>query len=537
MKASDGMQRGTVRRMRDAALCACLIGMAGAALAESAVRRVSTTPAVRGAAPADAEGMTCATIPDDAYDGSLGSMTCVDVPGVNATVEHVKLHLALRHRFAGDLVVKVVDPGNRAVTVMSRPGMPESADDGSGCCGAPAGLTQTSPVSFADDAAGPSAEAMGAGLRDAQVVCRDDPNCAFVPAAGAAAPGGLSTFNGANGAGTWKVCVGDAENLETGGLCSAVLAFNRLESDLALTATFPNGMSADQPYVLAFDAVNRGPSAQTNVVVNAVLSSGLSYVSDDCGGVPSGEGWRWNAGALGVDAHARCNVTVRMAQSGQCRSVSTTAGIAGDIADPQPQNNVAVAQEGDANRVVDPGYEASGPAGGGAWTSTSTNFGHVFCAVGRCTDVPTLNAWDGDWWAWFGGVDPIMPGDAVLPEIGTVRQTVAIPAGATALAFRLRVPSCSGSASDFLALTVDGVERWRVDASDAALCGGTAYTQQTVDVSAFADDANHVVELHGEQRAAGGATSFFVDDVQLVAPAVCGRGDSVYLDGFEDATP
>lgn len=536
MKTSDDMQRGTMRRMRVAALCACLIGQAGTALAEPAVRRMSAAPALREAgAPAATEGVTCAAIPDDAYDGSLGSMTCVDAPGIDATVEHVKLYLGLRHRFVGDVAVKIVDPSQRVVTVMSRPGMPESADDGTGCCGNPAGLTQAAPISFEDDANGPSAETMGAGLRDSEVVCRDDAQCAFVPAAGAAAPGALSTFNGANGAGTWKVCVGDAESLETGGVCSAVLAFNRLEGDLALTAAFPAGMTADEPYVLAFDAFNRGPSAQTNVAVNAVLSNGMSYVSDDCGGAATVDGWRWNAGALDVDAHARCNVTVRMTQSGQCRAVSATASVAGDVADPSPQNNVVLVQEGDANRVVDPSLEASGPAGGGAWTSTSTNYGHVFCAVGRCTDVPTLNAYDGDWFAWFGGVDPVMPGDAVLPETGTLRQTVSIPAGATALAFRLRVPSCSGDASDYLALNVDGVEQWRVDASDAALCGGTGYTLQTVDVSAFADGADHVVELHGEQVAAGGATSFFVDDVQLVAPAVCGRGDGVYDDGFEGA--
>ena len=37
--------------------------------------------------------------------------------------------------------------------------------------------------------------------------------------------------------------------------------------------------------------------------------------------------------------------------------------------------------------------------------------------------------------------------------------------------------------------------------------------------------------------AAGGATSFFVDDVQLIEPVECSRGDDVFVDGFEAAVP
>ena len=542
MKSMIGTMQGTMWRMRRAALCTCLIGMSTALGAvEPAVRRAaapSGTPIVRGlGTPAVAEGATCRAIPDDAYNGQLDSMTCMDVPGIDAVIDHVKLYLGVRHSFIGDLTVKVVDPSNRVVTVLSRPGMTESADDGSGCCGGSAGLTQSLPVSFDDDAAGPSAEAMGASLRDSQVACRDDGLCSYTPAAGAAAPGALAAFDGANGAGTWKVCVGDSENLESGSVCSAVLAFNRLESDLALMQNFPAGMLASEPYALGIDVVNHGPSAQTNIIVNNVISAGLVYVSDDCGGAANGDGWTWQVGALDVGQQAHCNVTVRMAQIGRCSAVSATAGVAGDIADPQPDNNTAVAREGDENAIADPSIEVSGLAGGGAWTSTSTNFGHVFCAVGRCTDVPTLNAYDGDWWAWFGGVDPITPGDATLPETGTLKQTVAIPDGAATLAFRLRAPSCSGDASDFVALRIDGVERWRADASDGALCGGTGYTLQRVDIADIADGADHVVEFHGEQVAQGGATSFFVDSVELVAPAVCATGERLFEDGFDAAAP
>jgi subtilisin-like proprotein convertase family protein len=511
--------------------------MAGVVCADSATRRALSASGVRLAGgPPAVEGLLCPQIPDDAYDGSLASMTCVDVPGIDANVEHVKLYLGLRHRWAGDLTVKVVDPSQRVVTVMSRPGMSETADDGDGCCGAAAGLTQTLPVSYADDATGASAETLGAGLRDAQVACRDDGHCEFVPSAGAATPGSLATFNGANGAGTWKVCVGDGESLETGNLCSAVLAFNRLEADLAVTAAFPTGTMAHDPYTLAIDVVNHGPSPQADVVVANVLSSELVYVSDDCGGSYGADGWQWQAGALDVDAHARCNISVRMAQSGSCRAVTATTRVSGGVADPRPDDNVAFAQEGNVNRIADPSLETSGFAGGGAWASTSTNFGHVFCAVGRCSDAPSLNAWDGDWFAWFGGVDPAYPGDATLPESGTLSQTIAIPAGASTLGFRVRAPSCSGSDADFLSLTIDGVERWRIDATDGELCGA-GYALQTVGLADVADGAHHVVAFHGVQAQAGGATSFFVDSVELVEPVECGRGDDLFQNGFDVAAP
>ena len=540
---TNGTKRESMRRALAGVGACTLIGTATvwatAASGEPAVRRApnaAATPVVRATAPAPVgNGLMCPQIPDNAYDGSLASMTCVDVPGIDATVEHVKLYLGVRHGFAGDLTVKVVDPSQRAVTVLSRPGYVETADDGSGCCGAAASLVQTQPVAFDDDATDAPAETLGAGLRDAQVACRDDGRCTFAPAAGAAAPGALATFSGANGAGTWKVCVGDSENLEVGALCSAVLAFNRLEGDLAVAASFPDGMASAGASLLAVDATNRGPSAQTNVVVDAVLSPELVYVSDDCGGSSGPDGWRWNAGALGVDAHVRCNVSVRRAQSGGCQAVGMTAGIRGDVADPHGDDNVAVVQEGGANSVVDASLETSGPASGGAWTSTSTNFGHVFCAIGRCTDVPSLRAWDGDWWAWFGGVDPAMPGNAQLPETGTLAQTLAIPAGASTLGFRLRMPSCSGDAADYLALDIDGVERWRVDATDGTLCNGASYTLQTVDVGDVADGASHTIRFRGVQAAAGGATSFFVDDVQMIEPAECGRGDDLFVDGFDAA--
>ena len=209
----------------------------------------------------------------------------------------------------------------------------------------------------------------------------------------------------------------------------------------------------------------------------------------------------------------------------------------GAIADPYPANDSATAQNGGDNLVADPGLENSGPSGGGIWASTSTNFGTVFCAQGRCTDNPTETAYSGDWWGWFGGIDPTHTNGATFPETGRMSQTLTIPPEVDTLYFQLRMPQCSGSASDALALTVDGHEVWRVDASNATLCNASGYTQQAVNIAAYADGASHTLEFVGVQTGQGGISTFFVDNVAFMAPLVCtdagAQGDEVFASSFD----
>jgi uncharacterized repeat protein (TIGR01451 family) len=327
--------------------------------------------------------------------------------------------------------------------------------------------------------------------------------------------------------------VGDAENLESGGVCSAVLAFNGQEGDLSVDMQFPTQMRDDGTYTLPVQIANAGPSAQTNVHVHNVLSGGLDYLDDDCGGSFDGDTWTWHAGTLAAGAQAQCQVRVRTnASAGNCPALNAAASVGGDVADPKPANNTVVASNGDSNAVADPSIEISAPAGGGAWTSTSSNFGHAFCARGRCSDSPAMRAYDGEWWVWFGGIDPANPGDASFPENATLKQTITIPVGTAALGFELRAPACSGHAEDYVAVLVDGVERWRTDATNTTLCGGD-YAAQSVDVSAVADGAPHAVEFRAVQAGQGSATSFFVDQVSLMTPRACGISDVTFRDGFE----
>lgn len=154
-------------------------------------------------------------IPDDGYDGTLGSMACVTQTVPEGEVEDVSLDLAVNHTWIGDLVVKVQSPMGTTVTVQSRAGYAEPADDGTGCCGDSSNLVETSPLAYSDGGV-TSAEDMGNTILDAGVACQDDGFCDYfgVPDSG---PGvGFADFIGEEGAGDWSICVGDSVGADTG---------------------------------------------------------------------------------------------------------------------------------------------------------------------------------------------------------------------------------------------------------------------------------------------------------------------------------
>jgi subtilisin-like proprotein convertase family protein len=116
--------------------------------------------------------------------------------------------VAMAHTWVGDLVVKLISPANTVVTLMSRPGVVEAADDGTAAGGDSSNLVIGFPVTWKDGAA-VSAENMGNTIANAGNVCQNDGICVFDPNAGAATPGKLAAFIGQAGPGTWKLCVGD----------------------------------------------------------------------------------------------------------------------------------------------------------------------------------------------------------------------------------------------------------------------------------------------------------------------------------------
>lgn len=157
-------------------------------------------------------------VPDNAYDGSVGSMTCVDVT-IPAwpldAVTSVQATLGMSHTWVGDLTIKLVSPTGTVVTLMSRPGTMEGADDGSGMGGDGSNLQTGSPITFVMGAT-TSSEDMGSATADNRAVCADDGICSYAPSHGAAAAGDLTTFGGQMASGTWRFCVGDGASNDTG---------------------------------------------------------------------------------------------------------------------------------------------------------------------------------------------------------------------------------------------------------------------------------------------------------------------------------
>jgi len=179
-----------------------------------------------------ANGLNLA-IPDDAYNGTKGSMTCTSLEvadnGINF-VDDVELKIGIDHPWLGDLVIKLYSPDGTAITVLSRSGYIEAADDGGGISVEGSDLESGAPITFAMD--GPySAETLGDGnnLNNAGVACKDDGRCEYEPNSGKAVPGTLSDLAGESALGFWDVCVGDAGSADKGSLVNVTLKIRKVK--------------------------------------------------------------------------------------------------------------------------------------------------------------------------------------------------------------------------------------------------------------------------------------------------------------------
>jgi cysteine-rich repeat protein len=161
---------------------------------------------------------------DDAYDGSIASMTCAlfDIQTPYLSTYWVKAAAGMGHSSVGDVVIKLVAPEGDVATLLNRPGLAEAADDGAGSGGDSSDLTPSSPVGFGDDVA-EDAETLGNTIMNSQKICADDGRCAYRSSPGAAADLGLTGLMGVGANGTWKLCFGDAASGSGGGTVKSVL--------------------------------------------------------------------------------------------------------------------------------------------------------------------------------------------------------------------------------------------------------------------------------------------------------------------------
>jgi len=168
---------------------------------------------------------TVTPIPDDAYNGNISSMVLkeVTISGIPDGMNYVTsyCYLNLTHTWSGDLTVKLFDDVGFALGLMSRPGLEETADDGTECCGT--GVDLAGSLLFNDD--------YDVSSEDLENFGNPVPSMAHVkPSKGAIVSSydTLYDFFGAmsstimNGT-SWYFGVGDAGSGDTGAFNSATL--------------------------------------------------------------------------------------------------------------------------------------------------------------------------------------------------------------------------------------------------------------------------------------------------------------------------
>lgn len=161
-------------------------------------------------------------IPDDAYTGTLASMTpstiTVTVAGSEQIIVDVDVTIALDHTYAGDLTIKLQSPTGTLVTLLNRPGL-FTPDDGSQTGGDASNLSASFAITY-DDSAGDSAEDMGQGLLDTDIIgnpLNGSPSI-YYPDADGAGNDLLAAFNTENANGTWTLYIADGAPAAIGAL-------------------------------------------------------------------------------------------------------------------------------------------------------------------------------------------------------------------------------------------------------------------------------------------------------------------------------
>lgn len=176
------------------------------------------------------------SIPDNAYNGTVGSMACstVDTTSlpIGRVVNDVNVQIAMSHTFVGDLTIKLTSPSGAVLAIVSRPGAVETADDGNDAAGfgENSNLAIANPLTYSDTAV-TSAEQMGKvpiDLNTIQTICLDGGTpCQYTPARGSAS--GLNNFAGfdnQNARGIWRLCIGDSAASDTGTFSSWTLTLD-----------------------------------------------------------------------------------------------------------------------------------------------------------------------------------------------------------------------------------------------------------------------------------------------------------------------
>ena len=198
------------------------------------------------AGPAFATGMYMGPggdIADDAYDGTLGSMfaSTLSVPAGEPDgdeIADVWLEVDAAHTWVGDLVIKLEGPAG-LMTLVSRPGLDEDADDGLGCCGSSSDWVFGAAQTFMDGA-DILAEDMGdAGSPLAAQILQPT---GFYDGFGTPETALLGTYGGSSAVGDWTLYIGDSAGGDLGSVEAWTLHLTTIPEPVTLSLLALGGL-------------------------------------------------------------------------------------------------------------------------------------------------------------------------------------------------------------------------------------------------------------------------------------------------------
>jgi hypothetical protein len=155
--------------------------------------------------------------------------------------------------------------------------------------------------------------------------------------------------------------------------------------------------------------------------------------------------------------------------------------------------------------IQDGGFEAGASGDSPSWTEADSIFGTPLCTAAACGNGGgTATPHAGTVFAWFGG-------SATAGHTGSLSQAVTIPSGPASLTYFYRNGSVSAPFDATLTVKVDGTT---VKTHTEAAVAEAGYTQQTVDLAAFANGASHTISFEYLNGGAGG-TNMTIDNVSI----------------------
>lgn len=224
---------------------------------------------------------------DDGYNGTLGSMGAapVTVSGIpaGATITNIEVDVSASCTWVGDMVIKLQAPNGQILGLMSRPGLAETVDDGTNCCGSSNDWLGAT-VTFSDFGT-TDAELMG---QAGGAVCSTNGLCSYFPNPGSIAtpPSSFANLFGGTMNGTWTLYIGD------GGLGDPT-TFSNWTLRITYFSGPPNDICPGAFPILCGNFI-------TGSTVNATSDAALGICGAGVGGQPNNGIWYTMQGTGGT---------------------------------------------------------------------------------------------------------------------------------------------------------------------------------------------------------------------------------------------